>query len=66
MLDKSNVIAWVLRTGRSGPSAGKGLEHTMLPEMLDHIIRTFFPHIWKAPSGSLREVRNYGPTCTLP
>ena len=29
----------------------------MLPEMLDHIIQTFFPQIWKAPSGSLREVR---------
>ncbi len=47
-----------MRAGRSGPSAGKGLEHTMLPEMLDHIIRTFFPHFWKAPSGSLREVRH--------
>ena len=46
-----------VHTGRSGPSAGKGLEHTMLPEMLDHIIRTFFPHIWKAPLGTLREVR---------
>ena len=46
-----------MHAGRSGPSAGKGLEHTMLPEMLDHIIRTFFPHIWKAPVGTLREVR---------
>ena len=29
----------------------------MLPEMLDHVISTFFPHIWKAPAGTLREVR---------
>ena len=29
----------------------------MLPQMLDHIIRTFFPAIWRAPAGSLREVR---------
>ncbi|CAK0752240.1 hypothetical protein CVIRNUC_002131 [Coccomyxa viridis] len=45
-----------LKTGRSGPSAGRGLEHTMLPQMLDHIICTFFPAIWRAPAGSLREV----------
>ena len=29
----------------------------MLPQMLDHIIRTFFPGIWRAPAGSLREVQ---------
>ena len=29
----------------------------MLPQMLDHVIRTFFPAIWRAPTGSLREVR---------
>ena len=48
---------WLAATGRSGPSAGRGLEHTMLPQMLDHIICTFFPAIWRAPAGSLREVR---------
>lgn len=37
----------------------------MLPEMLDHIIRTFFPHIWKAPSGSLREVSKHSPFAIL-
>ena len=60
MMDTSYIMCIYMEdvhTGRSGPSAGKGLEHTMLPEMLDHIIRTFFPHIWKAPSGTLREVR---------
>ena len=48
---------WLASTGRSGPSAGRGLEHTMLPQMLDHIIHTFFPAIWRAPAGSLQEVR---------
>ena len=29
----------------------------MLPQMLDHIICTYFPAIWRAPTGSLREVQ---------
>ncbi len=45
-----------MSAGRSGPSAGRGLEHTMLPEMLDHVIQTFFPSIWRPPTGNLREV----------
>lgn len=45
--------------GQSGPSAGIGLEHTMLPKMLDHIIQTFFPGIWRAPTGNLREVTSH-------
>ena len=36
-------------TGRVGPSHGLATE--LLPVMLDHTIRTFFPSIWEARGG---------------
>ncbi|KAK9842567.1 hypothetical protein WJX81_006471 [Elliptochloris bilobata] len=37
-------------TGRGGPS--HGLETELLPRMLDHTIRSYFPDIWRAHLGS--------------
>jgi hypothetical protein len=36
-------------TGRAGPSYDEDgdIERKMLPVMLDHIIKTFFPEIWE-------------------
>jgi hypothetical protein len=41
-------------TGRSGPSFG--LEDEMLPTMLDHVVRTFYPEIWQANNGDALQV----------
>ena len=35
--------------GRGGPS--HGLEAELLPRMLDHTIRAYFPDIWRAHLG---------------
>ena len=41
--------------GRVGPSHGLAAE--LLPRMLDHTIRTFFPTIWEARGGDSLRVR---------
>jgi hypothetical protein len=33
------------------------MDHEMLPALLDHTIRTFFPAIWQARMGDTLEVR---------
>ena len=42
--------------GRVGPS--HGLQDQMLPVMLDHTIRTFFPDIWQARAGDTLQARS--------
>ncbi len=39
----------LLSPGRRGPSAG--LENALLPVMLHHVIRTYYPHLWEAHGG---------------
>lgn len=40
-----------LHAGRAGPSAG--LEHEMLPVMVNHTIRTYFAGIWERHKGDV-------------
>lgn len=52
-----NGSAWLrsrTRAGRGGPS--QGLEAELLPRMLDHTIRTYFPDIWRAHLGDTLQV----------
>ena len=47
-------VVWCFMAGRAGPSVA--LEGEMLPGMLDHIICTFFPEIWRANNGDSEQV----------
>jgi len=49
--------------GRAGPS--QGLEAELLPRMLDHTIRTYFPDIWRAHLGDTLQARHHSQPCLI-